>query len=95
MPICHLDFNPSLPTKPVPKTRKRRPRAAKRQNKTEIDNQEKSSSEDSDDDMYTFISPPSSQRIPVEVEGYTNPSDTQDVQADDGHLASERTLSLL
>ena len=26
LPIGHLDFNPSLPTKPVPKVRKQRPR---------------------------------------------------------------------
>ena len=93
LPIGHLDFNPSLPTKPVPKPRKQRPRAAKRKNRPENDNKEKFSSKDSDDDIYTFISPKSSQRIPVEVEGYTNPSDTQDVQADDGQHPAGCTTS--
>ena len=93
LPIGHLDFIPSLPTKPVPKPRKQRPRAAKRKNRPEND-KEKSISEDIDDDIYTFISPQSSQRIPVEVEGYTYPSDTQDVQADDGQHPAGCTASV-
>ena len=44
--------------------------------------------------MYTFISPQSSQKTPAEVQGYTNPSDTQDMQADDGQHPAGCTASV-